>query len=66
VITDAQDLSTTDFACMVTQNSLSPKLLEAKYNESLKTLSISDFGSAINLHDMKDIYFGDSQKEGNI
>jgi hypothetical protein len=32
----------------------------------MKTLTITNFGEAISLSNMKDIYFGDSQKEGTL
>ena len=51
---------------MTSQNSLDSVYLNYDYNETEKTLTISDFNGFISLHDMKDIFFGDAAAEGNM
>jgi hypothetical protein len=43
IITNAEDLNSTDFACMVSQSSLTIELLDFKYDKDEKTLSIKNF-----------------------
>ena len=66
VITDAEDLKSTNFVCMTSQNSLDNVYLNYDYNETEKTLTIRDYNGSISLHDMKDIFFGDAEAEGNL
>ena len=60
IITNAEDLNSTDFACMVSQQTLEAKILFTEFDKSKKTLKIFAANSTIDLSSMKDIYFGDS------
>ena len=51
---------------MTTQNSTDFSSLQFVYNDTEKTLTINDFNRSISLHEMKDIFFGDSTAEGNL
>jgi hypothetical protein len=48
---------------MVNMKSLSASLLSADYDPAKKTLKISNFDQTFNIYDMKDIYFGNSEKD---
>jgi hypothetical protein len=66
VITDAEDLSGTDFACWVSVTTLTITAMSYEYDKDLKTLTISNLGGgSTQLHLLKDIYFGDTSKPNN-
>ena len=68
VITDAEDLNRTNFACFNTRESISPNQttqMRADYDPILKTLTLQGYNT-INLHELSHIYFGNWTDEGNF
>lgn len=64
VITNAEDLNNTNFACMTTEADWSHSALKLAYDSDKKTLTISsESGEPIMLDEMKDIYFGDNRTD---
>jgi hypothetical protein len=67
VITNAEDLNNTNFACMTTYADLSHTSVKYAYDSDKKTLTISsESGEPIMLDEMKDIYFGDNRTDINM
>ena len=68
MITDAEDLNRTNFACFNTRDSVNPNpttQLRADYDPTLKTLTLQGYDT-INLHELSHIYFGNWTDEGNL
>jgi len=67
VITTAEDLEGTDFACMTADADWARTPLKFDYDSDLKTLSISTpSGDAIKLEELRDIHYGNSLTEVNM
>lgn len=66
IITNAEDLKDTDFACMTTE-SYSVVQLSHEYKEATKSLVLTDTGSIpLGLFDLKDVHFGKKDSDVNL
>jgi len=67
VITNAQDLNTTNFACMTTGDDWTHIAVKHTYDNESMTLTISsESGDPIMLNELRDINFGDDRKGINM
>jgi len=66
VITNAEDLKTTDFACMMPMASRTPTTLTPTYDPATMTLTIKNPSGSIDLKDMRDIHFGFTGEDLNL
>jgi hypothetical protein len=64
VITDADDLASTDFACWADETTNKKTLLNFKADSAKHTLTLSNTdGTPLQPMNIKNIYFGDSTKD---
>lgn len=67
IITNAEDLAATDFACMTAMSDNNVTKLDFSYDQDSKTLIIEGTdGLPLDLFAMRDIYYGDSSKNINM
>jgi hypothetical protein len=66
VITNAEDLNATNFACMMPMASRTPIQLTHTYDNETMTLNLTNANGSINLNDMRDIHFGNTEEDLNL
>ena len=65
IITNAEDLNATDFACWISETDGVPTMLPFEYNATQKTLTISS-ETPLDLVSLRDIHFGQKFVDFNI
>ena len=67
IITNANDLKDTDFACYTDFLTHEVTVMQAQYDNSSQTLNISaSDGKPVNMFSLRDIHFGQSSKDINL
>ena len=66
VITNADDLASTDFACMMPMASRTPVQLTPTYDKDMHTLTLTNPSGQIDVKAMRDIHFGTTAQDLNL
>ena len=67
IITNAEDLKETDFACWISENDGVPTQLNYTYNDTSKTLTLrSNDSTPLNLLELRDIHYGHKDVDFDI